>query len=352
VLTAFWGSISGKLSDRLAAVSAPALIFWLGGLLAWSYAHGGIHTLARPATWLSRQATITQVLVIAVVLVGVTGSSVLVNRLTPPALRLLEGYWPGWAGPVRRRLVERAVRRGIGEDADWQDLIGQLDDADPAAPADPGAPSALAAPAAPAADPGAPADPDAEAPAAVAAAAADQAERLAKYGRLERARGRRPSRPEFYMPTKVGNILRAAETRPRDKYGLDSVAVWPRLWLTLPDSTRQEITAARAAVDGAVAASIWGILFLVFIPWTVLAVPVGLAVCAVAVLAWLPLRAQAFGELVVAAFDVHRTALYQQLRWPLPASPKDERLQGRLLSTYLQKGSHQPEPVFSPPPGG
>jgi hypothetical protein len=336
VLTTFFGAIGGKLSDRLAAISAPALIFWLGGLLAWSRAHGGNQALAHPATWLSRQATFAQLVIIAVVLVGIAASAVLVNLFTTPALRLLEGYWPGWASPLRRRLTERLILRAADADERWQRLAGQLFEPDAST------------------EPNASTEPDASTGAGVDKAAsakrvATRAELLATYGRLERARERRPSRPELYLPTKIGNILRAAETRPRDKYGLDAVAVWPRLWLVLPDSTKQEITGARTALDSAVGAAVWGILFLVFIPWTILALPIGLAVCAAAVLVWIPVRAGVFGQLVVAAFDVHRTLLYQQLRWPLPVTPYDEQLRGKEVSSYLQKGSDDTAPTFTPP---
>jgi hypothetical protein len=326
VLTTFFSAIGGKLSDRLAAISAPALIFWLGGLLAWSCANGGGHALARPATWLSRQATFAQVVIIAVVLAGIAASALLVSLLTTPALRLLEGYWPGWAGPLRRRLVERAILRGADTDEQWQRVAAQLFETDPDEAPDAG--------------------PD---KAARAKQVAARAELLAAYGRLERARERRPSRPDLYLPTRTGNILRASETRPRDRYGLDAVAVWPRLWLVLPDSTRLEISGARTALDAAVAASIWGVLFLVFIPWTILALPIGLAVAAAAVLVWVPARAWVFCQLVVAAFDVHRTLLYQQLRWPLPVTPYDERLRGEEVSRYLQKGSDNTAPTFTPP---
>ncbi|MGD0703544.1 MAG: hypothetical protein ABSA02_27130 [Trebonia sp.] len=328
MLTTFFSAIGGKLSDRLAAISAPALIFWLGGLLAWSCAHGGSHALARPATWLSRQATFAQVVIVAVVLVGIAASAVLVSLLTTPALRLLEGYWPGWASPLRRRLIQRVILRGADADEQWQQVAGQLFEANAGADTEAGA------------------DLDKT---ASAKRVAMRAELLAKYGRLERARDRRPSRPVHYLPTKTGNILRAAETRPRDRYGLDAVAVWPRLWLVLPDSTKQEISGARTALNSAVAASIWGILFLVFIPWTILALPIGLAVCAAAVLVWVPARAWVFCQLVVAAFDVHRTLLYQQLRWPLPVTPYDEQLRGKEVSSYLQKGSDDTAPTFTPP---
>lgn len=338
MLTTFFSAIGGKLSDRLAAISAPALIFWLGGLLAWSRAHGGNRALAHPATWLSRQATFAQVVIVAVVLIGIAASAVLVSLLTAPALRLLEGYWPGWASPLRGRLIERMVLRAADADKQWQQVTAQLFEAS--------ASSGAGGQAVAGGEAGADASPD---KAAGARRVAMRAELLATYGRLERARERRPSRPELYLPTKIGNILRAAETRPRDKYGLDSVAVWPRLWLVLPDSTKQEINSARTALDSAVAASIWGILFLVFTGWTILALPIGLAVCAAAVLVWVPVRAGVFGQLVVAAFDVHRTLLYQQLRWPLPVTPYDEQLRGKEVSSYLQKGSHDTAPTFTPP---
>jgi hypothetical protein len=80
------------------------------------------------------------------------------------------------------------------------------------------------------------------------------AEDLARFARVDRRMHLRPARPWQYMPTRTGNILRAAETRPAEKYGLNTVIVWPRLWLLLPGPVRDEPTAARAALDSAVAA--------------------------------------------------------------------------------------------------
>jgi hypothetical protein len=108
------------------------------------------------------------------------------------------------------------------------------------------------------------------------------ADQLAAFARLDQRR-RRPNVASHYLPTRIGNILRAAETWPADKYGLDAVVVWPRLWLLLPDISRQELLAARAALDSAVAAVIWGLLFCVFTIWTPFAIPAGLAVAAAAV---------------------------------------------------------------------
>jgi hypothetical protein len=311
VLTAFFSSVSGKLADRFAALSAPALIFWLGGLLSWTYGHGGAHALSRPATWLSHRSAITQTLALLIVLAGIATSGLIIARLTTPVLRLLEGYWPTRPARLirwRTGLIERAQRQASDDDAEWQQLMAAIEP--PATPT---------------------------------------AAQLARIGALSRAMHRRPDKPALFMPTRIGNILRAAESRPRSRYGLDSIVVWPRLWLVLPDSSRQEIAAARQSLDTSVAAGIWGVLFLVFIPWTILTLPTGLVVALVAWGLWVPARAEVYGDLVVAAFDIHRTALYQQLRWPLPASPRLEPAQGQLITAYLQVGSADPLPIFVPP---
>jgi hypothetical protein len=135
-----------------------------------------------------------------------------------------------------------------------------------------------------------------------------------------------------------------------DKYGLDAVSLWPHMWLLMPDAARQELIAARATLDASVTAAVWGLLFLVFIPWSPWAAAVGLGVAAVTVLVWVPARAVTFAALVEAAFDLYRQDLYVQLRWPLPTSPYDERREGRRVTTYLIRGSNARTPRFTPLP--
>jgi hypothetical protein len=91
-----------------------------------------------------------------------------------------------------------------------------------------------------------------------------------------------------------------------------------------------------------------GLLFLVFIPWSPWALVAALGVAALALLVWVPARAATFAALVEAAFDLYRQDLYTQLRWPLPASPHDERRQGRPVTTYLLRGSDATTPLFTP----
>jgi hypothetical protein len=309
MLGAFWNSVGGKIADRWAAVSAGALVFWLGGLLAWALGHGGLSSLKQPADWLAHQPAPTQLAIILAALLGVAASGVVVQSLTTPAIRVMEGYWPGWLEPAHRLLVRRMAQRADKDEERWQKLAERV------------------------LPPARPTGPD-----------------RAAFARLERRLHRRPAQPEQLMPTALGNTLRAAESRPVDKYGLDAVWVWPHLWLVLPDPARQELVTARAALDSAARACVWGLLFVAFTPWTPLAAPTGLVVAAGAAYWWAPAAAQVFADLEEAAFDLYRTALYQQLRWPLPANPREECAEGRRLTTYLLRGLHGSSPRFTKPP--
>ena len=308
MLASFWQAVGGKLADRLAAVSAPALVFWLGGLAAWIVYRGSPAAATRQLGWLDHQGTGVQVAVLVAALLALAGSAIVVGGLATPVLRLLEGYWPRWAAPLRLRLCHRLADRAADEAPAWQKAYERVQQAGDLTAGD-----------------------------------------LAVYTRLERRRRRRPSAPAYFQPTPIGNILRAAERRPADKYGLDPVVVWPRLWPLLPGTMRSDLLAARASLDRAAIAAIWGVLFCAFAPLTPWAIPVGLGVAAIAVTAVVPGRAQAFGELMEAAYDQYRTALYTQLRWPLPANPRDERAAGRQLTSYLWRGSDDVTPAFVAP---
>jgi hypothetical protein len=139
-------------------------------------------------------------------------------------------------------------------------------------------------------------------------------------------------------------VLRAAEAWPRDKYGLDAPKCWPRLWLLLPDRARQDLTAARAALDAGAAAWLWGVLFVVWTPWAWWAVPVAVA-AAVGSYLWMLSAAGAYADLIESAFDVHRSALYEACRWPMPVDAEDERVKGEALTSYLWRGAAGPTPL-------
>ena len=307
MLGSFWDSVGGKLADRWFALSSQALVFWAGGLLAWAAAHGGVPGLEAPGHRLASYSGPGQVAVLVGALLLIGASAIVVQRLSRPVLRLLEGYWPPPLEPLRDRLIGQSARRADTQRAEIRKLAEPVHDG-----------------------------------------TATRRERE-RYVRLDERLRRMPTTDRL-LPTSIGNTLRAAESRPADKYGLDAVSLWPHMWLLMPDAARQELTAARAALDASVTAAVWGLLFLVFIPWSPWAAAVGLGVAAVTVLVWVPARAVTFAALVEAAFDLYRQDLYAQLRWPLPASPYDERREGRRVTTYLLRGSDARTPTFTPLP--
>jgi hypothetical protein len=230
-----------------------------------------------------------------VVAVGV--SALLLQPLQLGLVRLLEGYWPAWAGPFTARGRRRQRARF----------------------------DALAAVSAPRPEPPGPEE-------LIAMGAAD--------AQLRRSF---PADPAALLPTRLGNVLRAAESRAGEPYGLDAVVAWPRLYPLLSDSVRAVVDdqrdgldlAARFCAVFAAAAAVSAGLLLTAGWW--LLVP---AACLA--LAWLSYRgavaaAVAYGEGIRAAIDLHRFDLLTALRLPLPATLEQERAINEQLSLFLRQ---------------
>ena len=297
--------LGGKLGEQwAAAILTPAFVFWIGGLAAWMWARGFAATLTTLDTWVRGQSVITQAGLAVGVLFVLAASGLLAQRLTFPTLQILEGYWPRVFAPLRRFLLARVTRRVQAAEQRWHKLTDKIT-RDKASAED-----------------------------------HNNQRDLDLWLRLY------PPKAGDYMPTRLGNILRAAESWPGDKYGLDAVKCWPSLWLVLPESTRHELTTARARLDSAAASWLWGVLFVVWTPWTWWALLVAVTAGLLGYYVWILSYAQSYGKLIEAAFDVHRSALYHALRWPLPATPSKERESGKAITLYLWRGSDQSLPTF------
>jgi hypothetical protein len=241
------------------------------------------------------------VLVIAGLLL-VTASAVLVERLSFGILRQLEGYWPAAFNGIRRRLTAAHDRRLTRIEQRIQVLQNRNDKS-------------------------------------------EMSNELQELSRLEAVLARAPADPTLRMPTKLGNIIRAGEGRPSERYGLDTVVCWPRLWLLLPPAARVELQGARASLDSDVVALFWGVLFLAWTPFTLWAIPIALLAAALAYRA-AQTSAAIYSDLLEASFDLYRKDLYEALSWPLPENPADELEIGRQVTQYLWRGSNQREPRF------
>lgn len=351
MLAAFWSGLGGEFAKQWAArILTPAFAFWAGGLAAvWWHSHGRDvrtrgwpHELSATAAWLHQLPGLAQGILIVAGLLLVAVSALAAERLTLPLLRLLEGYgWrPHW---LRDRLisyrrwryhrwdarVERlATRQRIGtlEPEEFFELEN-LEAKDP--------------------------PPDATRLRELRQRRADGLD-ASMMGQLGRGRGMlrgMPRQDTLGMPTRLGDILRAAERRPADKYGLDTIACWTALWLLLPAETKTELVQARSALDNAARTWLWGALFAVWTPWTWLALPFAIVVPALAYYVGILAAATLFGDLTVSAFDLYRFRLYDSLHLPRPSSPTLERRQdGPRVTRLLWAGLDEPGLQYVEPP--
>ena len=294
----FVEGVGSKLAEQwIATLLTPAFCFWAGGLLAWGWA-----PIKQQLTTLSEPL---QIAVLIASLVTVAASAFVIQRLDLAVLRFLEGYWPHWLNRLRRRWLQQHEKRLSQTKEALRDLMRQHPQP------------------------------------------ATTLEYREKQTRLDYQLRWLPPQPPYLMPTRLGNILRAAELRPQLRYGLDAVVCWPHLWLLLPDNTRTELQEARASLNTAARVWLWGLLFLIWTPLALWAIPVSLVTLWFAY-RWLLADARNYGDLLNAAFDLHRYQLYKSLRWPLPNNSEEEKTMGQQLSEYLWRGPVRPITYHDP----
>ncbi|MGP4102277.1 hypothetical protein, partial [Nonomuraea sp. KM90] len=174
---------------------------------------------------------------------------------------------------------------------------------------------------------------------------------------LVRQAARGPHDPELFLtyprsasrtlPTRLGNTLRAAEEHG-DRYGLDAVSAWPRLYTVLPETFHASYAQAAASLEAAVTVSFLGGLFALVggVLGVLLLSGAGAAACVwggglVAVLGYRTAvrAARPYGQLVRAAFDVHRFLLLEAVQLRLPAGPGREREQWEQLGKVWYQGA-------------
>jgi hypothetical protein len=175
-------------------------------------------------------------------------------------------------------------------------------------------------------------------PIAEAGRAASRAALLSEIGEADRIRAGFPDDLDYVMPTRLGNVLRRAESQAGSQYGLDALQVVPHLLLAAPQSHVDYVNDQRSQLDLAVRmtfmsslAAPTAVLFLW--PWhfwiLIALVPY--------VLAYLSYRgsvvaASHYGSALDTLINLDRFELYKQLHLPLPAGIKAEQETNRTLT--------------------
>jgi hypothetical protein len=293
MLDKFWESLGEEVAGEwMKHVLSPAFLFWAGGL--------GMYVLCCGWEPLWEQLTtlefVEQIALLFLVLGGLILSSLVMRQLRLPILRLLEGYWPVPLDYLGDKLAQRKARQFDRWEQDWNQYKNRQE---------------------------------------AGTLPRREARRLAE---LETRTHYIPADAQQIMPTAVGNILRAGESAPAEKYGLDAVVCWPRLWMLLPKEVRDDLVTARQNLMTLTELWAWGLLFLVWSIWSPWAIAVSIVWLALAYV-WLMESARGYADLIVSAFDLYRWKLYEALDWPRPQDRGAEVESGRALTEFLWRGT-------------
>ncbi|GAA4068448.1 hypothetical protein GCM10022233_50380 [Streptomyces shaanxiensis] len=142
--------------------------------------------------------------------------------------------------------------------------------------------------------------------------------------------GARPP-ADLLLPTALGNALRVGELSAGERYGLSTLASWPRIYMQISDRMSEALTSTRDALDTAVN-----------LCWSFLAVALtygvalydephswwlcgGALILAAIAYKGAVIAALAYSGLMHAVYDLHRFELLDALHYPLPRDTATEK---------------------------
>ncbi|MCX4986559.1 hypothetical protein [Streptomyces sp. NBC_00572] len=169
------------------------------------------------------------------------------------------------------------------------------------------------------------------------------------------------SRLHEVRPTRLGNVLKAAELYPQLRYGIDAVLVWPRLFPLLPEGLAGALATARAELSALLTRAVLACAFAVLGgAWVAIrsGPPALLLGClwGGVLLAWASYRgalsaAVVYGQHVRVAFDLHRLDLLEALGEERRSDPETERERWKRICLFWHRGiplHHETPPAESP----
>ncbi|MFC8536658.1 hypothetical protein ACFUJY_22305 [Streptomyces sp. NPDC057249] len=237
------GEIGKQLTQRwAAALVLPGVLYIAVSLAAWHLGHTHPLDTGRLTSafdhWVAAPTVNTPVglvLILILVLVAAGAVGLLVQGIGLLTERLwLATTWEGWPSPLRQLAARQVARRRRQWDAadtayrEERDRAGRARSLAGSAPRPGPRPPALTTP-------------------------SPLVERRRRLARIA------PDRP--VQPTWMGDRMNAVTLTLDREFSLDLPSVWPYLWLTLPDATRTEITAARETLGRAASLAAWGLLY-------------------------------------------------------------------------------------------
>lgn len=163
-----------------------------------------------------------------------------------------------------------------------------------------------------------------------------------------------PYSADLILPTRLGNILRASETYPAARYGMDAVSWWPRLYNLIPKETKQGIEGALnelyILLNFSVFSMIFSVLCLIAIlynsviplamknpEFTLRYVYAGVValICSLFFYRMSLFKAGAFGNQIRSAYDLYRLQLLEQMKIKPPENSVDEYFIWKNLGEFI-----------------
>ena len=236
--------------------------------------------------------------------------AVLLRPFQISAVQALEGYWRNrfWLSPIESLAIERHIRRASIASANMLEI---------------------------------PMRSAASEFHLVATQARHEARVQRRMNDAEAVVEQYPRQVSWVLPTLLGNVLRAAEKSAGERYGLDTVTTYPRLYPYLSPRLHQETATQLNVIDTASSiAIIVGLLAAVSTPlavridgWSI--APVALALVSVVSYRGARIAAGRYGLLLRAAFDLHRFDMLTGMHRRLPVDANDEYTENAALGRVL-----------------
>jgi hypothetical protein len=146
---------------------------------------------------------------------------------------------------------------------------------------------------------------------------------------------------EHLLPTRLGNALRSHEVSAGQAYGLNAIAIFPRVALLAPQPQVDYIQDQRLQLELAVRTTVLSMLAtiatVVFMCWHGWWVLLALVPYASAYLSYRGaiVVAGSYGTALTILIELNRFSLYEQLRLPMPENTVDERRRNSKLMSAL-----------------
>ncbi|WP_207945451.1 hypothetical protein [Actinomadura sp. 7K534] len=153
---------------------------------------------------------------------------------------------------------------------------------------------------------------------------------------------------EVLLPTALGNALRAGEMRAGERYGLTTLASWPRIYPQISRSLASAVNSARDTLDTSVN---------LCYSFLACAAASGAAVYDESGVWWLPAgslgaaalaykgavtTAQAYAQLMHVVYDLHRFDLVRAMHYPLPDREGEWDLFQRISDVLADRAAELP----------